>query len=280
MKTDKAWKYILDGLFKQFVEFFMPTLYDLIDFSQDLISLDNEFKELFPESDSEGKRVDKLVEVKLKNGEAKWVLLHIEIQSYEDSKFSDRMYTYYSRIFDKYQKDIEAIVLYTYQSDRHKYSKYERKFINTKITYEYQIYDLAKQNIKELEKSNNPFSFVIQTLIKSFNYQESDERNFNFKLELIELLAQSGYRKGEIEKVFKFINFVFEIKDKNLSRKFHKEVREMSTKTETKLEFTDYDLVVAKEEDKKIAKIMKSKNEPISKIIEYTGLTKEEIEKL
>lgn len=54
----------------------------------------------------------------------------------------------------------------------------------------------------------------------------------------------------------------------------------MSTKTETKFEFTDYDLVVAKEEDKKIAKIMKSKNEPISKIIEYTGLTKEEIEKL
>ncbi|MBC7472901.1 MAG: hypothetical protein H7263_01320 [Candidatus Sericytochromatia bacterium] len=174
--------------------------------------------------------------------------------------------------------------VFTYQANRHKYGKYESKFVNTKITYEYQIYDLEQQNIKELEKSNNPFSFIVRTLIKAFNYDESDEKNFNFKKELSSLLFSSGYNKKEVEKVFKFINFVFEIKNKNLSRKFHKEVREMALKTKTKFEFTDYDLVVAEEAEKlnseKIAKNFKNKGFSLIDISEATGLTVEEIEKL
>ncbi|MBC7473554.1 MAG: Rpn family recombination-promoting nuclease/putative transposase [Candidatus Sericytochromatia bacterium] len=313
IKTDKAWKYILEGLFEQFVSFFMPELYDLIDFSQDYIMLDNEFKALFPESESEDRRVDKLVKVNLKNGQNKWILLHIEIQSYEDKDFAKRMYHYYSRIFDKYDQEIEAIAVFTYQANRHKYDKYESKFINTKISYEYQIYDLAQQNIKELQKSNNPFSFVVQTLIKAFNYKESDENNFHFKKELSSLLFSSGYNRKEIERLFRFINFVFEIKNKNLSRKFHKEVRKMALRTETDYGLTDYDIVVAEEAVEKykiemalktrsnygltdydmviaeeaviknrieMAKKMLEDNEPVEKIIKYTGLTKKEIEKL
>lgn len=81
MKTDTAWKDILDRLFPQFVAFFMPELYELIDFSVKPKALDNEFAILFPESKSEDRRVDKLFEVYLKNGKTKWILLNIEIQS-------------------------------------------------------------------------------------------------------------------------------------------------------------------------------------------------------
>jgi len=101
MKTDKAWKIIINELFEQFIEFFIPEIYDFIDFSIKPKLLDNEFKALFPESESDDRRIDRLFEVKLKNGEEKWILLHIEIQSYEDKDFSKRMYHYYSRIFDK-----------------------------------------------------------------------------------------------------------------------------------------------------------------------------------
>ncbi len=77
MKTDLAWKKIIEALFPQFVSFFMPDLYELIDFSIKPKSLDNEFGILFPESKSENRRVDKLFEVHLKDGKSKWVLLNI-----------------------------------------------------------------------------------------------------------------------------------------------------------------------------------------------------------
>ncbi|MFN8672546.1 MAG: Rpn family recombination-promoting nuclease/putative transposase [Candidatus Sericytochromatia bacterium] len=161
MKTDIAWKFIIDELLPQFIHFFMPDLYDLVDFSIKPRSLDNEFSSLFPESKSEDRRVDKLFEVHLKNGKSKWILLNIEIQSYEDSNFAKRMYQHYARIFDKFDKEIDAIVIYTYKSDRHKYKKYESEFLETKLSYEFRSYDIAEQKIEELEKIKNPFSFIM-----------------------------------------------------------------------------------------------------------------------
>ncbi|MFN8576456.1 MAG: Rpn family recombination-promoting nuclease/putative transposase [Candidatus Sericytochromatia bacterium] len=128
MKTDTGWKFILDELTEQFIEFFMPDLYDFVDFSIKPKALDNEFASLFPESVSEDRRVDKLFEVNLKNRQTKWILLNIEVQSYEDSEFAKRMFQHYFRIFDKFNQEIEAIVVYTYKADRHKYKKYENKF--------------------------------------------------------------------------------------------------------------------------------------------------------
>lgn len=288
MKTDKAWKIIINELFEQFIGFFMPEIYDFIDFSIKPKLLDNEFKALFPESESDDRRVDRLFEVKLKNGEEKWILLHIEIQSYEDKGFSKRMYHYYSRIFDKYDKEIEAIAVFTYKSDKHKYSEYKRELNTTSLVYKYKIYDIAIQDIQKLEKSNNPFSFVIQTLIKAFDYKESDENNFNFKLELTKLLLDSGFIQKEINNLFSFINYVFEIRDKNLSREFRKEAYTMATLKDKEAYLTDYDLVVIEEatekiENKKakiIAKNMKIKGFNLQDISEITGLSIEEIESL
>ena len=125
------------------------------------------------------------------------------------------MYQHYARIFDKFDREIEAIVLYTYKSDRHKYKKYESKFLETKITYEFRTYDLAEQNLEELEKIKNPFSFVVQTLIKGFDYKETDTNNFKFKKDLTSLLFNSGYSEYEVKKVFKFLNFIFVLKNRD-----------------------------------------------------------------
>lgn len=288
MKTDLGWKRIIEDLFPQFVAFFMPDLYELVNFEIKPKSLDNEFSILFPESDSENRRVDKLFEVHLKDGNPKWILLNIEIQSYEDQKFDKRMFNYFSRIFDKYDREIEAIAVYTYQADRHKYNQYESKFLKTRLLYEYRIYDIAKQNIEELEESKNPFSFVVQTLIKAFDYKETDENNFNFKKELTKLLFESGYSEYEIKTVFKFLNFILEIKDKEIRNKFYSEVIEMSAVKNYRLELTDFEEValeirdaeVKKQEKINIAKKLKIKNMPLEEISEITGLSTGEIEKL
>ncbi|MBC7474483.1 MAG: Rpn family recombination-promoting nuclease/putative transposase [Candidatus Sericytochromatia bacterium] len=288
MKTDVGWKFILDELTQQFIEFFMPDLYNFVDFSIKPKALDNEFASLFPESVSEDRRVDKLFEIYLKNGQTKWILLNIEIQSYDDSDFAKRMFQHYFRIFDKFNRELEAIVIYTYKPDRHKYKKYESKFLETKITYEFRTYDIAEQSLDELEKIKNPFSFVVQTLIKGFDYKETDKNNFNFKKELSSLLFDSGYSEDEVRKVFKFLNFILEIKDRKLRENFYSEVIKMSTVKDYKLELTDFEQVALEKRDKElelkrskeIAKNFKNKGFDLRDISEATGLSIEEIEKL
>ncbi len=46
IKSDTAWKYILKALFEDFVEFFMPDLYTLVDFSVKPRFLDQEFEKI------------------------------------------------------------------------------------------------------------------------------------------------------------------------------------------------------------------------------------------
>ena len=240
IKSDTAWKFILKALFEDFVEFFMPDLYTLVDFSIKPRFLDQEFEELFPESKGENRKVDKLVELKLKDGTEKLILVHAEIQSYYDNEFEKRMFDYFIRIFDHYQKDIDAIAIFTYEGNAHKGKKYEKKFLKTKIVYSYRTYDISKQNEKKLLKSSNPFAMVAYIAKKAMNHEDNDISNYNFKKELTEMLLKKGYNRDRIIGVFKFLSYIFGIKDEALRDKLRKEVIEMALREQV-LELTDFE---------------------------------------
>lgn len=72
--------------------------------------MDKELEQLFPTEINEApKFVDKLVKVFSKDGSEEWILVHVEVQGYDDPNFAKRMFTYFSRILDKYGKPITAI---------------------------------------------------------------------------------------------------------------------------------------------------------------------------
>jgi len=246
IKSDIAWKFILKALFEDFVLFFMPDLYPLVDFSVEPDFLDQEFETLFPETKAENRKVDKLVNLKLKNGNNTLVLVHAEIQSYYDSSFEKRMFDYYIRIFDHYQMDIDAIAVFTYAGDSHKSNFYTREFLQTKVTYQYRTYDISKSNEKELLESSNPFALVSYVVKKSINHKDNDQNNYDFKIELTKILLEKGYNKKRIVSVFRFLSFVFGIENELLRKKFKKEVNKMTAVKET-YELTDYEELLIKE---------------------------------
>ena len=129
---------------------------------------------------------------------------------------------------------------------------------------------------------------IVQTLIKAFDYKESDNKNFNFKTELTKLLLDSDYSEYEVKKVFKFINFIMEIKNKELRSKFYGEVMEMSAIKDYRLELTDFEEVALekrlekrdKENNKKIAQKLFKLGDNKEKISAVTGLNIEEVEEV
>ncbi|WP_414589310.1 hypothetical protein [Scytonema sp. PCC 10023] len=53
--------------------------------------------------------VDKLVQVWRSNGEERWVLVHLEVQSHEETNFAQRMYVYHYRLFDRYNRSVASL---------------------------------------------------------------------------------------------------------------------------------------------------------------------------
>ena len=106
---DGGWKEIIKDCTEEFFRFFLPKMHKAIDFSKGVSFLDKELNEIVSDSDNIKREADLLLEVCLKVGITKLILIHLEVQSYRDDSFPERMYVYNYRIYDKYRKNIGKI---------------------------------------------------------------------------------------------------------------------------------------------------------------------------
>lgn len=78
---DGLWKNLIEELFQEFMAFFAPDLYPEIDFEQGVDFKNLELFQLVMKSKKGTKYSDKIVKVQLKNGEEKYIFIHIEVQA-------------------------------------------------------------------------------------------------------------------------------------------------------------------------------------------------------
>lgn len=95
MNTDDIlWKGIIEDLFDDFLRFFYAGADHVFDMGRGFEFLDKELDEVIHQPKTAApKFVDKLVKVFTKEGNEEWVLVHIEVQGYQDKEFPARMFT-------------------------------------------------------------------------------------------------------------------------------------------------------------------------------------------
>jgi len=209
--NDNAWKEILDEhYFPKFLQFYFPDTFRIIDFGKPIEFLDKEFQKIGRESAVGNKRVDKLVKVFLKNGQEKWILIHVEIQGGEDDDFAHRLYVYHYRIHDRYHKDVITLVILTDGNKKFRPEKYEVKYADTSITLRFGTVKLLdyKPEIAELEESDNPFAIITLTYLRLIESKNDDAKKYFWKRTLIKSLYNKGYTQENIRQLYKFIDWI------------------------------------------------------------------------
>ena len=98
-----------------------------------------------------------------KGGDEIWVLVHVEVQASEEGAFTQRMFVYNYRIFDRYKRPVASLAILTddrpsWRPDRYGYAiwgcEMGLRFPVAKLT------DYAKR-WPELEQSDNPFASAV-----------------------------------------------------------------------------------------------------------------------
>ncbi len=223
---DTQWKEIITSLFQDFIAFFLPKAFNLIDFSFPIEFLEQELHQILSDKYKKGKVInDKLVKVYLKDGQEKWILIHIEVQSSYESDFSERMFTYFYRIYDRYQKQITAIAIYTGDKLPSSYDKYEYKFLGTENIYKFNTYKIKSVSEKELLQSSNPFALVVLASKYLLSSQEDYNKRYKFKHRLIALSRERDYKDHQIISLLRFIDLLLKL-PKELELKFETELIE------------------------------------------------------
>ncbi|MGB1204193.1 MAG: hypothetical protein ACPG5B_01035 [Chitinophagales bacterium] len=206
---DGRWKTIIEELFDDFMAFFMPELFEEIDFTKEVLFLDKELQTIMPQTERKGKKIgDCLAKVFLKSGEEKWILVHIEVQSSYKANFSARMFKYFYRIFDKFGQKIAAIAIFTDDKHPKNYNIYRDEFFGTRITYEYNAYKISEQTIESLQNQTNPFALAILANKYVLASKNKKHQRLQFKINLLKLMRKQKFSKRKMLGVFNFVKYL------------------------------------------------------------------------
>ena len=234
---DTHWKTIITNLFEDFVLFFLPDAHKLIDFQAPVVFLEQELHKIIADKVKKGHVLnDKLVKVHLKDGSEKWFLIHIEIQSSFDSSFPDRMFTYFYRIYDKYNQKITAIAIYTGSKNPRNYNKFNYAFLGTKVHYEFNSIKVNSYTEKELLLSDNPFAIAVlasKYLIKS---KGDGPKRYSYKHKLIEIARKQNLNHNQIVSLLRFIYLILVLPE-DLELKFEDEITAKHIKKPSDMKF-------------------------------------------
>ena len=208
-KYDSAWKKVIKKLFKDFLEFFFPDIYEAIDFTKKIDFLDNELKEIDPDST-------------MGDGSMAYIciIIHIEVQSQAKPGFMKRMFIYFYRGHDKMvEKNIPMISVAILADDGPNYRPDEYCFslfgfeIRMKIpVVKILDYKLKKELREKLENTKNPMAMIVKAQLKSHEVKQADnDTKFEVTKELIRLCYKHGYSKEDTRLIMKFFAWVIRL---------------------------------------------------------------------
>ncbi|MCF0061211.1 hypothetical protein MUK70_18385 [Dyadobacter chenwenxiniae] len=250
-RNDILWKSILEDTFEDFLRFFFPNADDIFDFSKDFGYLDKELEQLFPPEDDHyaSKFVDKLVKVYTKEEQEEWILVHIEVQGYTDNLFSERMFTYYYRIWDKYGKRTTALAILADENKHYYPSCFKQSFLGTSLRFEYNILKVLDQCDRKLAESDNVFAHIIMTVKIALKSKKLNDKNlFDLKIQLARRLLGQKISKPKIAKLMKFLKFYVVLNDPLLAASYNEEVYNLTHKTYTNMGIDEAVIYIEKEE--------------------------------
>jgi len=266
---DRLFKELITTFFEEFLLLFFPHVHEHIDFYH--VSFLSE--ELFTDvTAGEKYRVDLLVETKLK-GEDGLIIVHIENQSYVQPSFPERMFIYFSRLFEKHRKPILPIALFSYDFIRHEPSSFTLQFpFFDVLQFQFLVVELRKQNWRDYIRHDNP---IAAALLSKMGYTESER--IELKKQFLRMIVRMELDEAKQRLFIGFFETYVKLSDEE-EQQLRNEVNEMETKE--KEQVLELMISYEKKEKRNIAKKMLAKGYDVQTIHELTELPVEEIEKL
>lgn len=224
---DSPWKDILEAYFQDFMLFFFPHIYDDIDWSQGYEFLDQELQQVVRDAELGKRMADKLVKVWKLSGEETWVLVHIEIQSQEGSKFSERMFVYYYRLRDRYNCKIVSLAILGDERETWRPQLFQDELWGCRASFEFPTIKLLdyEPHWAELEQSQNPFAIAVMAHLRTKATREDAQLRKEWKFRLTRRLYEQGYKRQDILNLFRFIDWMMELPDA-LKQEFRAELEQ------------------------------------------------------
>ncbi|MCJ7840148.1 transposase [Lederbergia sp. NSJ-179] len=277
-KHDQLFKQLIHTFFKDFLEVFFPEVHENIDFHAIRPLSEEVYTDLI---EGRTRRLDIVVETKLKGTDVV-IIVHVEPQSSAQTYFHERMYQYFSLLYNKYRKPIIPIAVLTYPENWEK-KKYTMAFpFFHVLTFNYLTLHLRKQNWRKFVHSNNP---VAAALISKMGY--TDNERIQVKFEFLKMMTKMKLDPAKQRLVYGFFETYLKL-DVEEEEKLMEEIQKLPDAEkimELPISYEERGKIIGRQEGKvegkqEVALQMLKKDLPLDLIVEVTQLDRREIERL
>ena len=161
----------------------------------------------------------------MKDVSSEWVLFHIEIQGSGGKDISFRMFLYCSLIFAHHRRIPVGLAILTRPRPKgEKTGIFAAEQYGTRISYEYNCFEVYNLNDEELLNSDNPFDLMFYAVKKTANVRE--ENKFAQLLTLTRQLSSKGWNEEDRRDIFNFIVRAVNLRDVELRQKITRVIKE------------------------------------------------------
>ena len=222
---DSPWKDAVERYFEEFILFFFPQAHGDIEWSRGYEFLDKELRQVVRDAELGRRLVDKLIKIYRRGGSEAWVLVHIEVQSQEESGFAQRMYVYNYRIFDRYKRSVASLAVLGDERSRWRPNQFGYSLWGCEVGFKFPVVKLLdyQQQWSTLEVSQNPFATVVMAHLKAIETRNDSLRRFEWKLTLTRRLYERQFQREDVINLFQFIDWVMSLPSE-LEQEFWQEV--------------------------------------------------------
>ncbi|NNV07635.1 Rpn family recombination-promoting nuclease/putative transposase [Geobacillus sp. C56-T2] len=223
---DRLFKELIRTFFEEFLLLFFPDMHEHIDFRH--LSFLSE--ELFTDvTAGEKYRVDLLVETKLK-GEDGLITVHVETQGYVQPSFAERMFLYFSRLYETYRTRIVPIAVFHHDSLREEPSVFSMEFpFGEVLQFRFFPVALRKKQWREYIRQDNP---VAAALLSQMGYTEREK--VELKKEFLRMLVRLELDEARQRLLLGFFETYVKLTEEE-EQQLQSEVKAMETKEREKV---------------------------------------------
>lgn len=205
---DAAWKQTLERFLPDFLKLAFPDLAASIDWSTPVSFLDTELQEIVRDSESGVMRVDKLVEVRRRNGTTELMLIHAEVQAQRDDALPERMFRYFCRIMDRFRRFPVSVAVLADPTPNWKPTRFVIQEQGCGVQFAFPVCKLSELDLEPWLATGNPVARVIQAHRMAQKTGGNPLARRKGKLGLVRNLLLSGVPGQEIHEVLRLIHWL------------------------------------------------------------------------
>jgi len=223
---DRLFKELISTFFEEFMLLFFPKAHEQMDFTTIRFLSQEIFTDV---TEGEKHEVDLLVEMKMK-GEDSLIIVHLEPQATYQDYFNERMFLYFSRIYQKHRRKILPIAVFSYDTPRDEPNSLTMNFpFLDVLQFQYLAVELKKKNWRDYIRQENP---VAAALLSKMGYNKSER--VDIKKEFFRIMIRLELDRARESLLTGFFETYLKLTDAE-EQQFKEEVKEMDPKEGKKI---------------------------------------------